>query len=119
MRWNCRALLRACEDLLKRPDTSLALRSLTSANVTAQNEFTWSEGRASDAKLVVDPAQSSLVEGFLHEALHVVLAQELGGPFNSVLEEVCVRALEQHLWRHTMRREDTSRWRRIINAKLK
>lgn len=118
MRWNCRTLLHACEELLQRADCSLHLAAIRENSVTAKNEFTWSDGKASQIKLVVDPAQASLVEGFLHEALHVVLAEQMEA-FNAVLEEATVRAIEQHLWTKTMRREDTSRWRRIINAKLK
>lgn len=118
MRWNCRSLLNACETLLKRSDCTLHLARIASTNVTAQNSFTWVDDQASNIRLTVDPAQASLVEGFLHEALHVVLAKEFGA-FNEVLEEEIVRAIEQHLWRKTFRREDTNRWRRLINGKLR
>jgi len=101
---------------MQRDDCALKLRKLNDA--TAQNTFTWRDGAASKITLVVDPAQSSLVEGFLHEALHVVLAEEIGEHFNEVAEECVIRALEEHLWRKTMRREDTERWRQIINARL-
>lgn len=118
MPWNCRNLLRACEALLQRPDCTLQIRKLVAEDVTAQNSFGWRDGQPYDIRLTVDPAKAGLVEGFLHEALHVVLATELAC-FNAVLEEQLVKALEEHLWRKTMRREDTSRWRRIINAKLR
>ncbi len=118
-KWNCRTLLSACETLLKRPDCTLTLRTLREEGVTAQNSYNWANGQPSNIHLTVDPAQASLVEGFLHEALHIVLGNELGEHFNSVLEEAQVKAIEHHLWTKTMRRGDLARWRRLINAKLR
>lgn len=117
MHWNRRNLLRACEDLLRRDDCTLKLKTINSGS-TATCDFTTTETGVKHITLVVDPSIASLVEGFLHEALHVVLVQ-LDEQFNDALEEVLVRALERELWVKTMNPEATARWRKLINEKLK
>ena len=119
-RWNRQSLLKACEKLLKRPDCTLHLQPIIKEDkTTAFGQYSLMKltGEISKIRLVVDPAKSSLVEGFLHEALHIVLREELGGKFNETLEEILVKALERELW-IKMPKGAGERWRRLINEKL-
>ena len=115
--WNPRTLLLACETALKRPDSTLRVATIRDPVLTAKCEFSWDGKRASDSEFVVDPAKGGLVESFLHEALHVVLAQEIGERFNPTLDEVIIKALERELWMKIKKR-DLVRWRALLAARI-
>lgn len=116
-KWNRRSLLSSCEALLSRDDCQLRIRTITDDQTTAKCSFMWKDGQASDIRLTVDPAKGGLVESFLHEALHVVLAQDLGERFSTALDEVLVHALERELW-IKLRKNDLARWKHLITKKL-
>lgn len=112
--WNGRSLLRACEGILTDPTTTLRLRTVSDPAISAHVSY----GTTSAVSITIDPAKGGLIEGALHETLHVVLSRSRSLPFNSSLEEIIIRALEDHLWKRTFRKEDVSRWRRLINSRL-
>lgn len=115
-KWNRRNLLLACETLLKRDDCTLQLKTINTGE-TAKCAYTHTEDGVRDIVLTVDPSIASLVEGFLHEALHVVLVNDLVR-FHVTVEEVLVRTLERELWMKEMGRKRAVRWRKLINEKL-
>jgi len=115
--WNRRSLLRACEGLLEREDCSLRLRTISEPATTAHGSYSDSKQGPINIILTTDPAKGGLIECFLHEALHIVLASEIGDRFNIGLEEIQICALERELWMK-FKKKDTARWRRLINAKL-
>lgn len=118
-KWNRKTLLAACEALIEREDFQLRLGTIDPKVSTAHVEYTWGDERgAHDISVVLDSTQTGLIEGLLHECLHVVLADSIADNFNRKLEEVCVRHLEQELWNKTMKSADVIRWRTIINQKL-
>lgn len=117
VKWNRKNLLTACEDLLKRSDCTLQVKTINSGP-TAQCAYDLDGDGVRNIVLTVDPSISSLVEGFLHEALHVVLVNDLDSRFSPSIVEKLVKALESELWLRTIRKGDTIRWRKIINEKI-
>lgn len=115
--WNRKSLLRACEALLEREDCTIRLRTIQEHQTTAHCDYVVGEEGAEKPRLTIDPAKGGLVECALHEALHAVLQEIIGSNFNSTLDEVIIRALERDIWTH-MKRNETNKWRRILNAKL-
>lgn len=117
-KWNRRSLIRACEDLIAREDCIVELGGITDPKVSAHAVYDvdhrW---KPSDIRFRIDPSKSSLIEGLLHEALHVVVGRDLGG-FNPGLDEVLVQALERELWVKGFKREDIKRWKGLIERKL-
>lgn len=111
------SLLRACEALLRREDCTLKLRTIGDPQISAHCTYRPAKDGPVDLILTTDVAKGGLIECFLHEALHVVLAQRIGEVFNSTLDEVIIKALEVELWKKFKKR-DVERWRRLIEAKL-
>ncbi len=117
-KWNRRSLLRACEELLSRPDTSIKLQNINLKGVTAKTSFTHTEEGVSGVLIVIDPNQSGSIEAALHEILHVLLVNQVRGKFHVSLEEVVVRALERELWARAFKPADTKRWKAILERKI-
>jgi hypothetical protein len=119
VKWNRRSLLRACEDLIKRDDFTVRLRTIDPKYSTAHVEYGWGEDSGiHDISVTLDPSQGGLIESLLHECLHVVLADLMHGNFNSTLEERIIRTLEEDLWKKAMKSPDVARWRSLLNKKL-
>jgi hypothetical protein len=119
VKFNRRSLIRACEDLLRREDCQVRLATILDEKTTARCEYHWDpEKGVSDMRLTLDPSAGGLIESALHEALHIVLADEIGEVFNRCTEEVIIRALERELWVKGFKGADTKRWRALLNGKL-
>lgn len=117
-KWNRRSLIRACEELLGRDDCLVELGVITDPKVTARCEYDLDQKwKPSNIRLRVDPSKSSLIEGLLHEALHVVVGREMRG-FNEGLEEKLIQALEEEIWRRGFKGRDVRRWQALIERKL-
>jgi hypothetical protein len=117
-KWNRRSLLLACEEILSRSDTSIKLQPIHVKGVTARTSFTFDESRVSRVLIIIDPSQSGQIEAALHEALHVILVNQIRGRFHVSLEETVVKALEVELWKRAFRPKDIARWRGILGRKL-
>ena len=118
-RWNRKTLLAACEAVLRRPDTRLLNRTLKEPGPVAK--FTGNiepNDSLSNVTIYLDPSRMGLVEGALHETLHVVLNQQVGGCFNEALEEVIMKALERDLWIKVLTHRRFKTWRKLVNGKL-
>lgn len=117
-KWNRRSLIRACEDLIAREDCVIELGGITDPKVSAHAAYDLDQKwKPSNIRLRVDPDKSSLIEGLLHEALHVVVGFDLKG-FSPGLDEVIVQSLERELWVKGFKREDIKRWKGLIDRKL-
>lgn len=120
MKWNRRSLLKACEELIQRPDFRIKISSMDARDVTGHVTYLWDEktSRHRDIRVTLDPTQGGLIESLLHECLHVVLTPVVHLNFNTRLEEDIVQRLERELWVKTMKPEDVRVWRRLIKEKL-
>jgi len=117
-KWNRKSLLRACEEVLNRSDCTIELGGVTEAKTTAWGKYDMNPaGEPSNIRFRLDPSKSSLIEGLLHEALHVVLDRYLVG-FSEGLEEVVIRAIEEDLWKKGFSPGDVKRWRALIERKI-
>ena len=117
-KWNRKSLLRACEEVLNQADCAVVLGGVGEVKTTAWGEYDLdSAGRATNIRFRIDPSKASLIEGLLHEALHVVLDRYLVG-FSEGLEEVVIRAIEEDLWKKGFSPGDVKRWRALIERKI-
>lgn len=117
-KWNRRSLLRACEEILTRSDTTIKLQSINIKGVTAKTSWTHTANGVSEVSIIIDPNQAGQIEATLHEVLHVVLVNQIRTRFHLSLEEVVIGALEVELWKRAFKPEDVVRWKGILGRKI-
>ena len=67
-------------------------------------------------QIYIDPSRIGVIQGVIHELLHVTLNKELS-PLGTQLEELAVKKYTEKLWL-TMRNKDVPVWREAINRKV-
>ena len=118
MRWTRKRLKAECFRVLRSPELRLRLGTLNDCRARLVE-------RNGTAKVTVDPHQSSLIQGAVHECLHVILDPQLGQVFSTkepipsaweaVMDTLEVLISEEIL----STAAETDRWRKAIDAKLK
>ncbi len=119
LKYNRITLLKACEALIRRSDFTLKLRTINPKSCTAHVTYTHNlPDSPCDFVVTIDGSQGGLIESLLHETLHIVLHEEIGGNFNGALEETLIKSLERDLWIKAFKPPVVRRWRLLLKEKL-
>jgi hypothetical protein len=111
--WTLDALERACRKVLVER-SSLRLKALP---LSRSADCEWVEP-GGHARMRVDPHQTGLLTGVVHELLHVALSETLAA-FDEDLSEEIICALEVRLTtRISLSKRRVAWWRKAITGKL-
>lgn len=117
MPYTRKTLKRACFRALRSPDLRLDTAKLEDCRARLIE-------KAGAKRVTLDPHQSSLIEGTVHECLHVLLDSSLLATFARKepppsLWETVIEALEYVIAEDILASpEETEKWRRAIDRKL-
>ena len=102
--------------LLSHPEVQLEYGALTHHVAQAR----WEEAfPPTEIKIKIDANQDKHLSSVIHELLHIIFCGMFTGYINDELEEVCVVALEKHIYDYiTASPQRESRWNRLIESKL-
>jgi hypothetical protein len=102
--------------LLSHPEVKLEYGPLTHHVAQA----IWEEAfPPTNIRLKIDANQDKHISSVVHELLHIVFCGMVTGYLDSDLEEICIIALEKHVYDYiTASPQRESRWNRLIEAKL-